>query len=140
MPIPYNFDFDLAIMTTNLDEHWQILEQILVLFDPSLTIQTSTDTFDWKKLHTVDLTGINSEQNYPVGGDRRIIVTTLQFVAKGWLALPAKIRNDFIKNIQLRVGLVSTATAGSEDIIAELDAGGFEYNTEFDFESEVDLR
>lgn len=139
MPIPYNLTMDLSIYTTNYDEHYQILEQILVLFDPSLSIQTSTDSFDWTKIHTVDLVAVNSELNYPSGGERRMIQTTLTFSCKVWLSLPAKIRKDFIKTIQLRVGAVNTATQGSSNILAELDANGYDYNTLFDFDEDVDL-
>jgi hypothetical protein len=140
MPVPYDFNFELSIYTTNYDEHWQILEQILTIFDPSLSIQTSTDTFDWTKIKQVDLVGIGPEQNYPSGPERRIIVTTLAFVVKGWLSLPSNVRDNVIRSIQLRVGIVSDLDAPSSDIIAEIDAGGFDYNSQFDFSEDVDLQ
>ncbi len=134
MPVPYNTTFDLSIYTSNRDEHLQILEQIFMFFDPILQIQKSDDIFDWTKITTVELVGINFEENYPAGTDRRIIQTTLQFIVPVYISVPAKIRNNYIAEIQLRVGLISQSTSGSRNIIAELDDLDFEYETIFDLD------
>lgn len=134
MPVPYNTTMDLSIYTSNRDEHLQILEQIMMFFDPILQIQKTDDTFDWTKITTVELVNINFEENYPIGSDRRIIQTTLQFVMPIYISVPSKIKNNYIADIQLRVGLVSQGTTGSGNIIAELDDLGFEYETLFDLD------
>lgn len=131
MPIPYNALIDLSIFTSNRDEHLQILEQILMFFDPILQIQISDDTFDWTKITTIELLSINYEENYPSGTDRRIIQTTLSFMVPIYVAIPAKIKNNWIADINLRVGLISQTTQGSHNIIAELDDLGFEYENLF---------
>ena len=38
MPIPYNVNFELAILSKNQDDALQILEQILPHFQPSFNI------------------------------------------------------------------------------------------------------
>ena len=138
MPVPYNASFDVSFYTSNRDEHLQILEQILMFFDPILQIQVSDDTFDWKKISTIELLNINFEENYPSSTDRRIIQTTCSFMLPVYIAVPAKIKNNWIKDINLRVGLVSNAINGSSgDVIAEMDNLGFEYENIFsldDFE------
>lgn len=139
MPVPYNLNMELSVYTSNMDEHFQIMEQILVLFDPTLQVQTSEEGFDWTKIHTVELTGINNEMNYPVGPDRRIIQTTLTFITKVWFSVPAKIRTDFIKTIQMRVGAVNDLTKSSQEIINQLDGDGVDYTTLFDYDRDVDL-
>ena len=131
MPVPYNALMDLSIYTSNRDEHLQILEQILMFFDPILQIQINDDTFDWTKITTIELLNINYEENYPSGTDRRIIQTTLSFMVPIYVAVPAKIKNNWIAEINLRVGLVSQSTQGSHNIIAELDDLGFEYENIF---------
>ena len=55
-----------------------------------------------------------------------------------YIAVPSKIKNNYIADIQLRVGLVSQATEGSYNIIAELDDLGYEYETLFDV-SELEI-
>ena len=131
MPVPYNTSMELSIYTSNRDEHLQLLEQIFMFFDPVLQVQKNDDTFDWTRITTVELMGINFEENYPSGTDRRIIQTTLQFLMPIFIAVPAKIKNNFIADINLRVGLVSAGTRGSHDIIAELDDLGFDYDSLF---------
>ena len=138
MPIPYLTNMELSIWTSNRDEHLQLLEQIFMFFDPILQIQTSDDTFDWTKITTVELTGIRFEENYPSGADRRVIQTTLDFAMPIYIATPAKLKNNFIKKIFTRIGLISTATTGSREILAELDAQGFEYEKLFDLD-DLDL-
>ena len=38
MPVPYNINFELAILSKNQDDALQILEQILPFFQPSFNI------------------------------------------------------------------------------------------------------
>ena len=40
MPIPYKMQVQLGIYASNTDQHFQILEQILMLFEPQLQLQT----------------------------------------------------------------------------------------------------
>jgi len=137
MPIPYNTSIELAIYTSNRDEHFQLLEQIFMFFDPLLQIQKTDDVFDWAKITTVELVGVNFDEGYPSGTDRRIIQTTLQFLMPIWIEIPMKIKNNFIADINLRVGLVSASTSGSDNIIAELDDLGFDYEQIFNVDELV---
>lgn len=138
MPVPYNMNLELSIFTTNTDEHFQIMEQLLVLFDPDLVLQTSEEEFDWKRLHSVELVGITDEKNYPSGSERRIIQSTLSFQSKVWLSVPQKTKKDYIKTIMMRVGAISIQNDGnnSYEIISELDQQQYDYNTLFDFDTD----
>ena len=134
MPIPFMAQMELSIYTSNRQEHHQLIEQILLFFDPQLQIQKNDDLLDWTRITTVELVGINFEENYPSGTDRRIIQTTLQFEMPVYLAVPKKIKNNYIADIQLRIGLVTGSSTNSGDIIAELDDLGFEYDTIFNLD------
>jgi hypothetical protein len=103
MPIPYNMNVDLFIYASNTEQLHQILEQILMIFDPMIQIQTSDKPFDWAKLTTVELIGINNEENFPMGGDKRIINWTLSFQVPVWISPPMDVRDDLIKTIQLNI-------------------------------------
>ncbi len=127
MPIPYMTTLDLSIFTSNMNTHFQILEQILVLFDPILQIQTSDGALDWGKITTVELRDINFEENYPAGGDRRIIVTTLSFDMPIYIAAPARLKQDIIEDIYMRIGTVDSFSGGSQDILDQLDQQGIDY-------------
>lgn len=127
MPVPYLMDMELGIYCSNTDQECQILEQILPLFDPTLTIQTSDAPFDWTRLTHVELKSVTNENNFPVSGERRFIQKIIRFQIPIWMDIPAEIRKDFIEKIFLRVGAVSTGASTSEEIIADLDGQGFEY-------------
>jgi T4-like virus Myoviridae tail sheath stabiliser len=104
MPIPYMMTLDLSIYASNMQQMHQILEQILMLFDPAIQIQTTDSAFDWTKITTVELTSINNEENYPAGGDRRTIVWSLSFDMPIYIATPMDIKKEFIEKIFIRLG------------------------------------
>jgi len=126
MPVPYWMFFDLNIFSSSQEQHWEIMEQILMIFDPTLSIQTSDDPFDWTRMKEIELTGISGDDNIP-GVDRKIIQTTLNFKAPIYISAPAQILNNYIAEIRLRVGAVTNLDpiAG----ISELDQQGVEYDT-----------
>lgn len=127
MPVPYMLDMELGIYCSNTDQEFQILEQILPLFDPTLIIQTSDAPMDWARTTQVELTGINNDSSFPAGTERRIIQKTLTFQLPIWIDIPADIRRDFVEQIYLRVGAVDTSSITSEDMIADLDGQGLQY-------------
>ena len=112
-PIPYRAVFDLSIMASNTDQHFQMLEQILTLFNPILQIQTSDDALDWKRLTTVELENIGLEENYAAGTDARIIQSTLTFGVPIYMAPPTVINKNYIAAIKLRLAAIS----GNQDIL-----------------------
>lgn len=126
MPVPYKVTMELAIFTSNQEQHMQVVEQILMLFDPVLQIQVNDDVFDWTKITTVELTGVRLEENYPVGTDRRIIQTSMDFTFPIYLSGPANIKQDYVKDIMLRIGAVNVAfdLTNSDEVLAELDRLG----------------
>lgn len=103
MPIPYRLVADLSIYTSNIEHHFQIMEQIMMLFDPILQIQTNDSAFDWGKITTVELHGIRFEENYPAGADRRMIVTGLEFSFPIYISVPADLRSTYIHDIYMRL-------------------------------------
>jgi hypothetical protein len=118
-PIPYIAVFDLSIMTSNTDQHYQILEQILTLFNPIIQIQTSDDVHDWKRITTVELTDIGLEENYPPGQDNRIIQTTLSFVVPIYMAPPTVINRNYVAEIKMRLAAVA-ANESVTDIVSDI--------------------
>lgn len=104
MPIPYIMTAELGIYASNTYQLHQMLEQILMIFDPILQIQTSDSALDWTKIVSVELTGINNEENYPPGGDRRIQMWTLTFTMPIYIASPADIKAELVRKISIKIG------------------------------------
>jgi hypothetical protein len=133
MPVPYRGTFELSVFASNTLQHQQIMEQILVLFDPQLQIQTSDDPLDWTQITTLTLQSMNWDINYPSGANRRIIQSVLHFDVPFYLSGPAEVKNNFVQEIQMRIATVPTDTIfdDSYSVLEALDAEGAQYNEIF---------
>lgn len=121
MPIPYEVDMDLSIYTSNLDQQHQILEQILLFFDPTLQIQTSDESFDWTKITSVELKGIRFDESNPMDTDRRIIVSNLSFSMPVYLAAPSNLKKDFVESVYARISTVNDMDEFIQSITSAMD-------------------
>ena len=93
MPSPYKMTFQADIWSTNTDQKLQILEQILVLFNPSLDIQTTDNFVDWTSLTVVDLIRQDwSNRTIPVGTESEIDVSSLIFETPIYISAPVKVK------------------------------------------------
>jgi hypothetical protein len=94
-PVPYNLTMQVDIWTSNTEQKLQLLEQILVLFNPSLNIHTNTNPFDWTSLSYVELTNMTwSVRSVPSGVDEIIDVSTLQFELTIFISPPVKVQKQ----------------------------------------------
>ena len=93
MPTPYLLTMKADIWSSNTDQKLQILEQILVLFNPALEIQTTDNYVDWTSLSVVYLTGQQfSSRSIPAGTESDIDVCSLDFQIPIWISPPAKVK------------------------------------------------
>lgn len=93
MPTPFKLTLKVDIWTANTDQKLQLLEQILMLFNPSLDIQTSDNYLDWTSLSVIYLDSINwTSKAIPVGNDTPIDIATLTFSTPIWISPPAKVK------------------------------------------------
>jgi len=93
MPVPYTLQMSTDIWTSNTNQKLQLLEQILVLFNPSLEIQSTDNYLDWTSLSYIELASVNfSSKSVPVGVDDMIDIATLQFTLPIYLTAPAKVK------------------------------------------------
>ena len=90
MPVPYNINFELAILSKNQDDALQILEQILPFFQPSFNITMNlVPELGETKDYPVTLTSIDYGDEYEGDYDtRRTLIYTLQFIAKTYMYGP----------------------------------------------------
>jgi hypothetical protein len=93
MPVPYKLTLILDIWTSNTNQKMQLLEQILVLFNPALEIQSTDNYIDWTSLTTCDLQSVKwSSRIVPIGTDNPIDIATLTFTLPIWISSPAKVK------------------------------------------------
>jgi hypothetical protein len=96
MPVPYDMSIKLDIWTTNTQQKWQLAEQILPMFNPSLEIQSTDNYLDWTSLSVVELTGVNYTSRSIPNNEEQIDIMTLTFVLPFWLSMPAKVSKNGI--------------------------------------------
>ena len=100
MPVPYNMQFELAIMCKLNDDALQIVEQILPYFQPAYNVTVElVEALQEKRDIPVVLENITMQDDYE--GDftsRRVLLYTLRFTAKTYLFGPASTATkDIIK-------------------------------------------
>ena len=90
MPVPYNMQFELAVMTKLNDDALQIVEQILPYFQPSYNLTVNlVGSINEKRDIPIVLENITMQDDYE--GDfesRRVLMYTLRFTAKTYLFGP----------------------------------------------------
>ena len=99
LPVPYNLDIELNIISKNQDDGLQILEQILPNFHPSLnvSIEVIDETHEERDIAIV-LNGVGYTDDYE--GDysqRRTLIWTLNFTVKTYLFGPVDAARDIRK-------------------------------------------
>ena len=105
MPVPYNMQFELAIMCKLNDDALQIVEQILPYFQPqyNLTVQL-VESIKEKRDIPIILENVTMQDDYE--GDfttRRVLLYTLRFTAKTYLFGPVtSATKDIVKQVSVR--------------------------------------
>lgn len=91
-PVPYDFSFDLWIMSKNMDDGLMILEQIVPYFTPQFTLSIVEDnTMGISKDIPIILKSVNPQDNYEgTVEDRRVLIWDLKFTVESNLYPPVK--------------------------------------------------
>ena len=96
-PVPYNLTMQVDVWTSNTEQKLQLLEQILVLFNPTLNIHTSNNPLDWSTLSYVELIANTwSVRAIPSGIDDIIDISTMTFTMPILINPPAKVQKQTI--------------------------------------------
>jgi len=115
MPTPYKLVVKADIWSANTDQKLQILEQILMLFNPSLEIQTSDNYVDWASLSVIYMDDLTfSSRSIPTGNDSNIDIATMSLSMPIWISPPSKVK---------KLGLIQRITMGMFGQIGDTDNG-----------------
>ena len=94
-PVPYNLTMQVDIWTSNTEQKLQMLEQILVLFNPTLDIRTSNNAYDWSSLSYVEMKNTNwSSRSIGSSIDDIIDVASFTFDMPILINPPAKVKQQ----------------------------------------------
>ena len=113
MPVPYKMSVSVDIWTSNTNQKFQLLEQILTLFNPSLELQSTDNYIDWTSLTVMELESVTwSSRTIPMGTENPIDIATLKFNVPIWLSSPAKVK---------KLGVVERVIASMYDAQGDLN-------------------
>jgi hypothetical protein len=120
LPVPYNMQFELSIMSKLNDDALQIVEQILPYFQPAYTMTVDLlETINEKRDVPVILENITMQDDYE--GDfttRRVLVYTLRFTVKTYIFGPvSSATKDIIKKTSIGYIAGDTTTTPTREIV-----------------------
>lgn len=139
MPTPYKLTVKADIWATNTDQKLQIMEQILMLFNPSLELQTTDNFVDWTSISVLEIQGIQfSTRTIPVGVDSEIDVGSITFETPIYISAPTKVKrlgviHDIIMNIHdetYELDITEKVSIGGFDIFVYYNKDTSQYNAE----------
>ena len=114
MPVPYMLDLKVDIWTSNTKQKLQLLEQLQVLFNPSLEIQSTDNYIDWTSLSVVYLDSVSwTSRSVPIGTENPIDVASVGFKLPIWISPPAKVK---------KLGVIQKIIASIHDANGDLSA------------------
>jgi hypothetical protein len=124
LPVPYNMQFELSIMSKLNDDALQIVEQILPYFQPAYTMTVDLiDTINEKRDIPVILENITMQDDYE--GDfttRRVLIYTLRFTAKTYIFGPvSSATKDIIKKASIGYISGDTTTSPTREVIYSVE-------------------
>jgi len=126
MPVPYKLTLKMDVWTSNTEQKLQLVEQIGVLFNPALEIQSTDNYIDWSSLSAVFLTDTNwDSRSVPTGGEEPISVFTYTFEIPIWISTSVKVKKmgviqQVITNFQ---DLSTLESLGTQQVISVLNYG-----------------
>jgi hypothetical protein len=120
LPVPYNMQFELSIMSKLNDDALQIIEQILPYFQPAYTMTVElVDSINEKRDVPVVLENITMQDDYE--GDyttRRVLMYTLRFTVKTYLFGPtSSATKDIIKKTTISYITGDTTNTPTREVV-----------------------
>jgi hypothetical protein len=93
MPVPYTLRVTVDFWTTNYQQKLELIEQMAVLFNPSLEIQSTDNFLDWTSLSVVYQDGLTfTSRSIPIGTGNPIDVLTWKFYMPIWISAAVKVK------------------------------------------------
>lgn len=93
MPVPYTLRITVDFWTTNYKQKLELIEQLGVLFNPSMELQSTDNFIDWTSLSTVYQDGLTfTTRQIPQGNNNQIDIMSWKFYMPIWISSPIKVK------------------------------------------------
>lgn len=130
MNVPYNYEFSMSIYVRNIEDGWQIVEQILPIFNPDYTLTLDlVNSMGIKKDIPILLNSVTYTVDSVSSHDddaTRIVIFDLLFTVKAMLFGPISDSKIITKANTNIYGTFSSGTSGGSEIyVLNLQNNGF---------------
>lgn len=131
MPTPFTLSMKADIWTSNTDQKLQFFEQIMVLFNPSLEIQTTDNYLDWTSLSVVNIKNIQfTSRTIPQGAESEIDIMSMEFDMPIWINPPAKVKKlGVVRSVISNMFTEQGDIVDLENLIYNQETGNAQANT-----------
>lgn len=119
----FKLSVDVDIYASSHDEMFSILEQMLLIFNPRVAIQSDNDVMNSDYLTEIILESISPNVNYPTGTEKQIVQQTLSFTLPIRLSYPVDMDASVVQTIIQRITDESGEQILDEVRITENDNG-----------------
>lgn len=96
-------EFDVSIYADSQTQMFEILEQILLVFNPRITIQVDNSVLNSDYITEIELQSINNEIQYPLGADQQVVMQSMTFNVPVRLHYPHYEGGGVIEEIRARI-------------------------------------
>lgn len=112
-------NMELSILASSTEELLDLLENILLIFNPRVTLQVDPNVYNSDCITNITLTGIQPEFNYPMADSTKVVALTLTFDVPIRLRYPYSVADRGITEIALELINEPTNETLFLDIIPE---------------------
>lgn len=116
-------NMELSVYASSTTELFDIIEQIVLVFNPRVAIQTSSDLYDADYITEISLTGIQPEMMYPMGTEKPVVMMTLQFEMPIRFKYPKGFGSKIIEQIIANVKSDEDVPVETITITGDIDTG-----------------
>lgn len=116
-------NMELSVYASSTTELFEIVEQILLIFNPRVAIQTSSDLYDSKYITDIALTSIQPEIQYPMGTEQPIVTMSMTFELPIRLKYPRGFSDNIIEQIIANVKTTDDVIDIQTTITGDRDTG-----------------
>lgn len=109
---PISLNIELGIYASSITQLFEIIEQILLVFNPGVTLQKSNNVFDDSYRAHLRLESVEQDISFPFGSDKKTVHSNINFTMPIRIAYPDVDPENLINTIiqKTKVGDISEET------------------------------
>ena len=100
---PIKMNMEVSMMCSSKTELYQLLEQILLVFNPRLAVTLDDDKTNTDSVTEIELISLSPEISYPLSTEQSTTICTLSFSFSTRLTYPNGTLNNLILDVQSNV-------------------------------------